>query len=175
MGDAQCCVVCAKGFIVKTFNEMLLCDGCDEGYHMLCLEPPLGTVPEGEWYCDTCWRLKKPEVENISYSSDDILNEFDFDDAFNLTENLIPSDQTDVPTNFSEQIADVPTNFSEQTPTDYTNSDSLCTNDIPITLLTSISNLSEEMEQNARTQAKEKLRDIFLNLLEKFKHEFELL
>ena len=34
---------------------MLLCDGgCDRGFHLYCLEPPLDSVPEGKWLCPSC-------------------------------------------------------------------------------------------------------------------------
>ena len=33
---------------------MLLCDGCDHGYHTYCLRPPLQYVPEGDWFCYDC-------------------------------------------------------------------------------------------------------------------------
>ena len=33
---------------------MLLCDGCDHGYHTYCLKPPLQLVPEGDWFCRDC-------------------------------------------------------------------------------------------------------------------------
>ena len=33
---------------------MLLCDGCDHGYHMYCLRPPLADIPEGDWFCYDC-------------------------------------------------------------------------------------------------------------------------
>ena len=33
---------------------MLLCDGCDHGYHTYCLRPPLSVIPEGEWFCNDC-------------------------------------------------------------------------------------------------------------------------
>ena len=33
---------------------MLLCDGCDLGFHMFCLKPRLDTVPEGQWFCKAC-------------------------------------------------------------------------------------------------------------------------
>lgn len=33
---------------------MLLCDGCDGGHHLFCLDPPLREVPEGDWYCQAC-------------------------------------------------------------------------------------------------------------------------
>lgn len=35
-------------------DEMLLCDICDCGYHMDCLNPPIYTVPLEEWYCPQC-------------------------------------------------------------------------------------------------------------------------
>lgn len=30
-------------------NEMLLCDFCDDGWHLLCLDPPVTEIPEGDW------------------------------------------------------------------------------------------------------------------------------
>ena len=35
-------------------DAMLLCDGCDNGYHTYCTEPPIETVPEGDWFCKEC-------------------------------------------------------------------------------------------------------------------------
>ena len=35
-------------------DEMLLCDGCDRGFHMSCLTPPLKNVPVGDWFCKDC-------------------------------------------------------------------------------------------------------------------------
>lgn len=33
---------------------MLLCDRCDQGYHMDCLDPPLDEVPIEDWFCPQC-------------------------------------------------------------------------------------------------------------------------
>jgi len=33
---------------------MLLCDGCDNGYHTYCTVPPIEVVPEGDWFCKDC-------------------------------------------------------------------------------------------------------------------------
>lgn len=33
---------------------MLLCDGCDRGFHTFCLSPPLNAVPDGDWLCKSC-------------------------------------------------------------------------------------------------------------------------
>ena len=38
----------------KDSGEMLLCDFCPAVYHMQCLNPPLGAVPEGDWKCPAC-------------------------------------------------------------------------------------------------------------------------
>lgn len=35
-------------------DRLLLCDGCDAGYHMECLMPPLASVPVEEWFCPEC-------------------------------------------------------------------------------------------------------------------------
>lgn len=32
----------------------MLCDGCDRGYHLNCLSPPLEEVPSSQFYCDAC-------------------------------------------------------------------------------------------------------------------------
>ncbi|KAM9925873.1 hypothetical protein OXX59_003590 [Metschnikowia pulcherrima] len=50
-GDSESCVVCKKNHSPTT---TLLCDNCDDSYHMRCLQPPLEQVPKGSWYCEKC-------------------------------------------------------------------------------------------------------------------------
>ncbi|OCH95910.1 hypothetical protein OBBRIDRAFT_787757 [Obba rivulosa] len=45
------CEVCHKK---NHGEEMLLCDGCDCGFHIFCLDPPLSSIPKGQWFCHTC-------------------------------------------------------------------------------------------------------------------------
>ena len=33
---------------------MLLCDGCDKGFHIYCLARPMLEVPDGDWFCPRC-------------------------------------------------------------------------------------------------------------------------
>lgn len=45
------CCNCNKG---DAEEYLLLCDGCDDGYHMFCLIPPLQDIPDGDWCCPKC-------------------------------------------------------------------------------------------------------------------------
>eukprot|EP00316_Scyphosphaera_apsteinii_P008183 CAMPEP_0119337830 /NCGR_PEP_ID=MMETSP1333-20130426/94806_1 /TAXON_ID=418940 /ORGANISM="Scyphosphaera apsteinii, Strain RCC1455" /LENGTH=466 /DNA_ID=CAMNT_0007348969 /DNA_START=82 /DNA_END=1482 /DNA_ORIENTATION=- len=40
-------------------GSMLLCDLCDEAFHIYCLEPPLDEIPEGQWFCKMCARARR--------------------------------------------------------------------------------------------------------------------
>ena len=35
-------------------DRMLICDGCTQGWHLECLPKPLGSVPDGDWWCPRC-------------------------------------------------------------------------------------------------------------------------
>ncbi|CAM9530650.1 unnamed protein product [Discosporangium mesarthrocarpum] len=45
------CMVCEKN---DYQTEIVLCDSCDEEYHIFCLKPPLKYVPPGDWFCPSC-------------------------------------------------------------------------------------------------------------------------
>ena len=49
--DEVTCTSCGSG---ECDDELLLCDSCDSSYHMFCLDPPLHSVPPGDWRCPTC-------------------------------------------------------------------------------------------------------------------------
>jgi hypothetical protein len=44
------CQCCQARFSVQ-HHRMLLCDGCEHGYHQSCLQVPLRSVPAGPWLC----------------------------------------------------------------------------------------------------------------------------
>lgn len=35
-------------------DQLLLCDGCEAGYHTFCLLPKLQDIPSGDWFCEFC-------------------------------------------------------------------------------------------------------------------------
>lgn len=37
---------------------LLLCDDCDDAYHINCLRPKLRSVPDGDWFCPLCEQKK---------------------------------------------------------------------------------------------------------------------
>ncbi|KLO19889.1 hypothetical protein SCHPADRAFT_864516 [Schizopora paradoxa] len=49
--NTDICEICQRD---NRPTEMLLCDGCDSGFHMFCLVPPLSAIPKGQWFCHTC-------------------------------------------------------------------------------------------------------------------------
>ncbi|KAI5284901.1 hypothetical protein KEM54_000976, partial [Ascosphaera aggregata] len=49
-GDTSC-ENCGKS---DRRTTILICDSCDDGYHMSCLDPPIETAPEHDWHCARC-------------------------------------------------------------------------------------------------------------------------
>ncbi|KAI9807198.1 MAG: hypothetical protein M1825_005916 [Sarcosagium campestre] len=45
------CEVCKKA---GDSTSLLLCDGCDNGYHRDCLDEPVKTSPDNDWHCARC-------------------------------------------------------------------------------------------------------------------------
>jgi hypothetical protein len=39
----------------------VLCDGCDDAYHIYCMKPPRTSIPKGQWYCASCSMLRATE------------------------------------------------------------------------------------------------------------------
>jgi hypothetical protein len=42
------CMACDDG------GDLIVCDTCEHAYHPECLNPPLETIPKGEWKCPRC-------------------------------------------------------------------------------------------------------------------------
>ncbi len=48
--NAKCKICRKKG----DDSKLLLCDECNQPFHLFCLRPALTTVPKGEWKCPAC-------------------------------------------------------------------------------------------------------------------------
>ncbi|KAK9449180.1 uncharacterized protein V1518DRAFT_417344 [Limtongia smithiae] len=55
--DLQICRVCQRGHSPES-NLIVFCDGCNDPYHQLCHNPPIGRafieIPEAQWFCSNC-------------------------------------------------------------------------------------------------------------------------
>merc|ERR1711871_765359 len=58
--DDECIKTCAFCGCRKCYGKhdsanILVCDGCEEEWHIYCLSPPLSSVPKSsEWHCEKC-------------------------------------------------------------------------------------------------------------------------
>eukprot|EP00850_Spirogloea_muscicola_P015035 SM000112S23977 [mRNA] locus=s112:161740:168845:+ [translate_table: standard] len=46
------CEVCKK--LDSKATELLLCDACEKGHHLDCVQVSRATLPQGDWYCPPC-------------------------------------------------------------------------------------------------------------------------
>ncbi len=49
--SAEGCRACGKD---DDHANLLLCEACNDEYHTYCLNPPLSSVPEGDFFCGAC-------------------------------------------------------------------------------------------------------------------------
>lgn len=68
--DPTFCEICGAS---DREDRMLLCDVCDLGYHMECLDPPLEVVPLEEWYCPDCNQNNINMAEAVDFEENELL------------------------------------------------------------------------------------------------------
>uniref|UniRef100_A0A4W3GF04 PHD-type domain-containing protein n=1 Tax=Callorhinchus milii TaxID=7868 RepID=A0A4W3GF04_CALMI len=60
--DSYVCIICSRS---DGDEKLVVCEGCDEGYHTYCLIPPLPDIPRGDWRCPKC----VVEVSDVNQTS----------------------------------------------------------------------------------------------------------
>ncbi|KAK8969857.1 hypothetical protein KSP40_PGU000844 [Platanthera guangdongensis] len=77
------CKICG---IPENVLKMLICDDCEDAFHLSCCRPKIKKLPRDEWYCQSCFVKKpKPLLRKNTQKSSDIS-----DDTFD-TDGPIPS------------------------------------------------------------------------------------
>lgn len=49
-------------------SSIILCDRCDDEYHVTCLSPPLKKVPAKQWFCPNCVKQASPSASKLKSS-----------------------------------------------------------------------------------------------------------
>ncbi|XP_011020019.1 PREDICTED: uncharacterized protein LOC105122549 isoform X3 [Populus euphratica] len=67
---------CKKCFRKGSPVKMLICDNCEDSFHVSCCNPRVKRIPVDEWLCHSCWKKKRiiPK-ETISRKSLNIIGE----------------------------------------------------------------------------------------------------
>ncbi|KAL9224732.1 hypothetical protein vseg_000741 [Gypsophila vaccaria] len=52
---SRSCHVCG---LAETALEMLICDECDEAFHLSCFNPSIKKIPVDDWHCQSCAKRK---------------------------------------------------------------------------------------------------------------------
>ena len=60
--ESYVCRMCSRG---DEDDKLLLCDGCDDNYHIFCLLPPLPEIPKGVWRCPKCVMAVRPSITTV--------------------------------------------------------------------------------------------------------------
>ena len=86
------CKICRK---ITDESKLLLCDECNQPFHMFCLRPALLEVPEEDWFCAACVpQHQRRKAKDLPGDSEEEPEEEDDHDTFCLEcggdEGLIP-------------------------------------------------------------------------------------
>lgn len=64
--SGNCCLISCKACdCSEATGKMLICDNCDDAYHLSCCNPRMSIkkVPRDEWFCQTCLIKKRKLLE----------------------------------------------------------------------------------------------------------------
>ncbi|XP_068981259.1 uncharacterized protein [Bombus flavifrons] len=98
LDDLTFCEVCHQS---NREDRMLLCDGCDRGYHLECLTPPLDEVPIEEWFCPECSQNNQTNAETVKIDMEEIIDLVDEARRLGVTYGRI---RTNVPQDYYPRI-----------------------------------------------------------------------
>jgi hypothetical protein len=66
MQQSDGCRVCSSG---EDEAHTLICDECEQPYHMYCLRPKLREVPAGDWFCPECRQAQALRKKSLTVAA----------------------------------------------------------------------------------------------------------
>ncbi|XP_058113601.1 uncharacterized protein LOC131256656 isoform X2 [Magnolia sinica] len=67
-GDAGASLSCKVCYRIENPLKMLICDLCEEAFHLSCCNPRIKRIPVDEWYCQPCLKKKPKPLLGIAGS-----------------------------------------------------------------------------------------------------------
>ncbi|KAK8575719.1 hypothetical protein V6N12_063385 [Hibiscus sabdariffa] len=68
-GDSSCSRLCKTCGCSGTVQKMLICDSCEEAFHVRCCTPRIKKLPIGDWYCFSCMKNKRIMLKEATTSN----------------------------------------------------------------------------------------------------------
>ncbi|KAL4366843.1 hypothetical protein GQ457_05G033400 [Hibiscus cannabinus] len=68
-GDSSCSRLCETCGCSGTVQKMLICDSCEEAFHVRCCTPRIKKLPIGDWYCFSCMKNKRIMLKEATTSN----------------------------------------------------------------------------------------------------------
>ncbi|MCO5610461.1 hypothetical protein L7F22_064699 [Adiantum nelumboides] len=79
-------IVCQLCKLGDRENQLLLCDGCDRGFHSTCLRPIVFRVPVGPWLCPLCSSSQRRAITEFPLVQTKIIDFFRIQRPFDIAE-----------------------------------------------------------------------------------------
>ncbi|GMJ14329.1 hypothetical protein HRI_005102100 [Hibiscus trionum] len=67
-GGSSCSRLCKTCDRSGTVQKMLICDSCEEAFHVRCCTPRIKKLPIDDWYCTSCMKSKRIMVKEATAS-----------------------------------------------------------------------------------------------------------
>lgn len=84
------CEIC-KGNYENDDDRLLICDKCNNGFHLECLTPSLNSVPKGAWFCAECLS-NSPQETTVEDSQEPKTHLAQVDTGMQIESNLVTDD-----------------------------------------------------------------------------------
>ena len=59
-----------------TDSSILICDGCDQPFHLWCCAPPLSKAPDADWFCQQCVAKDDPVSSMVASALCNVLSQY---------------------------------------------------------------------------------------------------
>ncbi|RZF44988.1 hypothetical protein LSTR_LSTR001949 [Laodelphax striatellus] len=64
--DTEDCKMLGRCKTCKSEGELVVCDSCESGWHLDCINPPLRKHPRSKWTCSNCRHTSKRDEVSVS-------------------------------------------------------------------------------------------------------------